>query len=116
MSSLNSFRLAHTLFGIPTYLSENYGRKPYGEILEYWYGMEYISRDPLANKAHEPYKILISCFGGNIPVQAYLYSLEFLADRSVDDILKTVSSVVPFVISNSFSHNVLGQLIRIETR
>jgi hypothetical protein len=62
---------------------------------EYWYGMEYLMRDPLADKAHQLYNILISCFGGNIQIQGYLNSLDLLSDNSIDDVLKTVFSVVP---------------------
>ncbi len=62
---------------------------------EYWYGMEYIMKDPLADKAYELYKILLSYFGGDIPVQGYLKSLELMSDHDIDDILKRVFSLVP---------------------
>jgi hypothetical protein len=62
---------------------------------EYWYGMEYIMKDPLANKAYDLYKILISCFGGSIPVQGYLNSLDLIRSNSIDEILKAVFSVIP---------------------
>lgn len=62
---------------------------------EYWYGLDYNIKDPLANKAYELYRILLSHFGGDISIQAYLRSLEMVGDHSIDEILSKVFYLFP---------------------
>jgi hypothetical protein len=61
---------------------------------EYWYGLEYKIKDPLANKAFELYRILLSHFGGDIPIQEYLRSIELIGNNTIDDILRQVFYLV----------------------
>lgn len=62
---------------------------------EYFYGFEYKIKDPLAEKAFELYRILLSHFGGNIPIQEYARSLDLIKDHSIEDILKKVFYLIP---------------------
>ncbi|MBM4136724.1 MAG: cobalamin B12-binding domain-containing protein [Nitrospira sp.] len=62
---------------------------------KYYYGYEYIMKDPLASKAFELYQILHSHFGGNISLEAYLKSMEMIKDYSVDEILAQVFYLIP---------------------
>lgn len=62
---------------------------------EYMYGLDFNIKDPLANKAYELYRILLSHFGGDISIQAYLKSLELIGDHSIDEILAKVFYLVP---------------------
>ncbi len=74
----------------PKIMEENLYKKS-----EYFYGLENIFKDPLANKAFELYRILLSHFGGDIPIHQYLRSLDLIAYHTVDDILREVFFLVP---------------------
>ena len=62
---------------------------------EYGYGLSFKIKDELAKKAYDLYEILLTHFGGNISVDAYLKSLELLDKHSIDHILREIFYLVP---------------------
>jgi hypothetical protein len=55
---------------------------------DYKYGWDYLSKDPLVNRAYELYETLFGFLGPDIPVSDYLNALNFLEDCDVDEILE----------------------------
>jgi len=62
---------------------------------EHGYGLKFKIKDDLAKKAYDLYEILLMHFGGNISSEAYLKSLELIANHSIDHILKEIFYLVP---------------------